>query len=391
MINQIQSLLSEALKSENYFEALSLAEQLTLIQSKNPFWHQLVGKILMLMVQNGWDLYYLSDLLERQPDAFYSRLVYGRELEKKGEDKSIVFNNYVNALNKAHGMGFWLNDASTVEWSRGIVNHSVMFVEEFRRDVMHEWLNRLTKKYERNDIARVVKGVKMYFNDIPLELSDERQKPSFFYIPDLPAQPFFPREQISNIDLYEQAFPDILSELNKRVSDKTLSPYLSSDQNDVLVKGGNWDADFFFRHGKRFDDLHQRCPKTSQILSELPLVHIKDQSPEVCFSLLRSGAHILPHRGVTNSRLVLHLGLIIPDQCALNLCGISEKMWQQGKAFMFDDTYLHEAWNRSDKDRYVLLADVWNPFLNLVEREAITDFVQMAKNLNSGIPLSLYK
>lgn len=182
----------------------------------------------------------------------------------------------------------------------------------------------------------------------------------------------------------------IITKINIRLflaamlADKTYIPaYTEHVQGNALTAGGNWDALFFFRHGKKYDETHQLCPKTSAILANLPLVHIADHSPEACFSVLRPQAHILPHRGVTNSRCVLHMGLKIPEHCRLNLCGIGELEWQSGKIFLFDDTYLHEAWNRSDESRYVMLADVWNPFLSETEIAAITDFVEMVGELNN--------
>jgi aspartate beta-hydroxylase len=43
---------------------------------------------------------------------------------------------------------------------------------------------------------------------------------------------------------------------------------------------------------------------------------------------------------------------------------------------VFDDTYEHEAWNRSDRTRVVLIMDVWNPHLDEVERLAVKELVE---------------
>jgi len=43
-----------------------------------------------------------------------------------------------------------------------------------------------------------------------------------------------------------------------------------------------------------------------------------------------------------------------------------------GKAWVFDDTIEHEAWNDSDKLRVVLIFDIWHPQLSPAEREMIT-------------------
>ena len=72
------------------------------------------------------------------------------------------------------------------------------------------------------------------------------------------------------------------------------------------------------------------------------------------------GTHLLPHRGVTNTRVVAHLPLIVPPDCALRVGG-EEHAWQEGRVVVFDDTYEHEAWNRSDQVRVVLIFDLWNP------------------------------
>jgi aspartyl/asparaginyl beta-hydroxylase (cupin superfamily) len=48
--------------------------------------------------------------------------------------------------------------------------------------------------------------------------------------------------------------------------------------------------------------------------------------------------------------------------------GAETREWQTGKAWVFDDTIEHEAWNDSDEPRAILIVDVWNPFLSPMER-----------------------
>ena len=38
---------------------------------------------------------------------------------------------------------------------------------------------------------------------------------------------------------------------------------------------------------------------------------------------------------------------------------------------MFDDTIEHEAWNNSDRDRVVLIFDIWRPELSEQERREV--------------------
>ena len=43
----------------------------------------------------------------------------------------------------------------------------------------------------------------------------------------------------------------------------------------------------------------------------------------------------------------------------------------EGKAWVFDDTIEHEAWNRSDRPRVILLFETWRPELTGEERALV--------------------
>ncbi|MDQ6646330.1 MAG: aspartyl/asparaginyl beta-hydroxylase domain-containing protein, partial [Pseudomonadota bacterium] len=101
---------------------------------------------------------------------------------------------------------------------------------------------------------------------------------------------------------------------------------------------------------------------------------------------LKPGTHILPHRGVTNTRLVTHLPLIIPPDCALQVGG-EIHAWQEGKCVTFEDTFEHEDWKRSEQTRVVLILDCWNPDLTEVEQAAVTDLVEAIGDFNDSCEL----
>jgi aspartate beta-hydroxylase len=101
---------------------------------------------------------------------------------------------------------------------------------------------------------------------------------------------------------------------------------------------------------------------------------VRDLGPEVMFSFLSPGTHLLPHHGVTNARIVVHLPLIVPSDCALRVGG-EIHAWREGRLVFFDDTYEHEAWNRSGEMRVVLIMDCWNPHLSEAERAAAHDLM----------------
>ena len=72
---------------------------------------------------------------------------------------------------------------------------------------------------------------------------------------------------------------------------------------------------------------------------------------------------------------MFHLPLIVPPDCALNVGGV-EHRWREGEPILFDDTYEHEAWNRSGQPRLILLMDCWNPHLTEGEKEAARHVIE---------------
>eukprot|EP00028_Trichosphaerium_sp_Am-I-7-wt_P004465 CAMPEP_0168534258 /NCGR_PEP_ID=MMETSP0405-20121227/17756_1 /TAXON_ID=498012 /ORGANISM="Trichosphaerium sp, Strain Am-I-7 wt" /LENGTH=153 /DNA_ID=CAMNT_0008560857 /DNA_START=218 /DNA_END=679 /DNA_ORIENTATION=+ len=77
------------------------------------------------------------------------------------------------------------------------------------------------------------------------------------------------------------------------------------------------------------------------------------------FSVLAPKSHIKPHVGYyqySEKILRAHLGVVVPDGCALK---VNQEIqgWEEGKCMVFDDTFTHEAWNKSDKTRAVLMVD----------------------------------
>ena len=103
-------------------------------------------------------------------------------------------------------------------------------------------------------------------------------------------------------------------------------------------------------------------------LGQAGLADIAGLCPNAMFSVLEPKTHIPPHHGETNARLVAHLPLIVPDGCWIRV-GYERRRWEVGKLIVFDDTIEHEAANESDEIRVVLVFDVWNPRLEVAERE----------------------
>ncbi len=327
----------------------------------------------------------LAAICAELPFAFTSLLHLSRLAEVRGDARGAVI-GYLRAIKTAQGRGFWSGDDNTPPWLRAAVQHAMKIADDGRGSLFLDWMRPWIKKHGRAEMRRVAECVAMYLGVNPTIYADPRQRPSFLYFPGLPVSPVFERDVLQFGEWYE-AQADTIREEMLHVLDQggdAVQPFhydVPEERRDTLTRGA-WDASFFFDAGERITAHHAACPETSKVLDHLPLDHVRDHGPEVCFSILRPGAQILPHRGVTNTRSVLHLGLVIPDGCALNLVGVQQVEWQPGRCFAFDDTYEHEAWNRSDTTRVVLLGDIWNPYLRPPEREAVASLVEFIGDFN---------
>ena len=74
-------------------------------------------------------------------------------------------------------------------------------------------------------------------------------------------------------------------------------------------------------------------------------------------------ASIAPHYGACNLKLRCHFPLFAPEEAVLCVAD-DARQWEEGKMIVFDDAYEHEAANLSpDKERVIILIDIWHPDL----------------------------
>lgn len=203
------------------------------------------------------------------------------------------------------------------------------------------------------------------------------QKPSMFYYPGMPQREFYERYEFPWLDQLESAIPDMQDELSG-VLNKTqkFSPYVESNPdrprpNNPLLDDPSWGAFYFWKSGEAIAENIAQCPKTIAALEAAPIPVIKDRSPMALYSVLEADTHIAPHFGLLNTRLICHIPLVIPGDCALRV-GSETRPWKNGEALIFDDSFEHEAWNRSNSRRVILLFEIWRPEISKTERSALT-------------------
>jgi aspartate beta-hydroxylase len=222
-----------------------------------------------------------------------------------------------------------------------------------------------------------------------------RQQPTFLYYPNLPGIEFHERSQFPWLDSLEAATPEIREELLSVLADgpSVLQPYVSHaagvplDQWRDLNHSRRWGVYFLWKEGTAFPEHIARCPRTVSALQCWPRWEVSLCGPTAVFSILEAKTRIPPHTGVNNARLIIHLPLIVPPGCGFRV-GAEQREWIPGKAFVFDDTIEHEAWNDSDVPRAVLILDIWSPLLSTAEREMVSTLTAAVGEYYASAPLA---
>lgn len=204
------------------------------------------------------------------------------------------------------------------------------------------------------------------------------QQPRYYYFPGLPQIQFYERAQFPWLDRVEAATDAIRAELREIMREPAaFAPYVQGNPNRPrkeeagLLDNPDWSAFYLWKNGEPVSANAVRCPRTMEALAGAPLARVPNRSPSILFSMLRPGMHIPPHHGLVNTRLICHLPLIVPPGCSFRV-GNETREWVEGRAWAFDDTIEHEAWNRSTATRVILLFDVWRPELTSEERGLVT-------------------
>ena len=211
------------------------------------------------------------------------------------------------------------------------------------------------------------------------------QQPLKYYFPGLPQQAFYPREAFPWAAELEAQTPAIRDELFRVMQlEGQFTPYLEGSgaghlqHANPLAGSLDWGAFYLWKDGQRVDRNCDLCPVTAAAIAKLPLDFLEGQAPSVLFSMLKPGAHIPPHHGMINTRLICHLPLLVPGPAWLRV-GAKRHHWREGELVVFDDSFEHEAKNEASETRVVLLFEVWRPELTAAERDQVTRLLSSIK------------
>jgi len=165
----------------------------------------------------------------------------------------------------------------------------------------------------------------------------------------------------------------------------------------AVTQNNGWKMFFFWAYGERNDFYCKLCPKTAELLQTIPGM------VTASYSILAPKAEIPVHRGPYKGVLRFHLGLKVahPEACGIQVGSGTVTRWHEGRGVVFDDSFDHDVWNRSDDTRVVLFVDFIRPlpwplsvlnrlFVGIVRRsELVQDGVKKQKPWNERLEKAL--
>lgn len=163
----------------------------------------------------------------------------------------------------------------------------------------------------------------------------------------MPGQRFY-KDHFEITTVLEQHYGQISQEFSEVAGQEI---YLEWPETQLYNHG--WNV-FGLRFQRRDIELaHQYSPTLSYIIQQYDKL-----IATAGFSTMAAGTVIHPHAGYTSALLRCHMGIRIPDgDCCLKVDGETIH-WQEGRSFIFDDTFIHEAWNNTAESRTILLLDL---------------------------------
>jgi aspartyl/asparaginyl beta-hydroxylase (cupin superfamily) len=379
--NGARNLLAEAersLQGGDGVKALPLLRRAAALDPKNPDIRLQTALALRLAGDLDGALAELDETLGLDPYMVLAHLSKGFVLEKLGLTRAAAA-AYTVALKCAPP------PAQTPPGMRAPLDRAREIVARHTGELARHLRGAIAGVRERHG------GEKLERFDRALEIyAGKRQiyypQPMLLAYPELPPIQFYDRDLFPWLAQLEAATDDIRTELMAVLEAdwNEFRPYIEYPKGapvaqwNELNHSPRWSSFFLWENGRRIDAHCDRCPKTAEILGRLPMADQPGFAPSAMFSVLQPRTRIPPHTGSTNTRLVVHLPLVLPGQCGFRV-GNETREWKMGEAWVFDDTMEHEAWNDSGHVRVILIFDVWNPFLSQAERDLVSAMMT-AKN-----------
>lgn len=356
------------LRAGDAADARTLIEEAIAREPGNPRLRVNLAVVLREQRDPDGELKVLDEALALDPYFFTANLQKGSLFEQQGNPKRAAGAYHAALASLRPGMQLPGGFQPLLEHAQQVVQANFRKLEE----LLQSRLQPLRQRYAGDAQDRVDDCLAAYLGKKRIY----NAQPTVTHFPRLPAICFFERRDFPWVGALEAATDDIREELGALLASaaQDFTPYVShAPQSPIgqwreLNNSQRWSALFLHKDGTPFPDNIARCPRTMAALGHVPRVEIAHRAPTTFFSRLEPRTRIPPHTGSSNTRLTVHIPLIVPPGCGFRV-GSEVREWHPGTALIFDDTIEHEAWNDSDQPRVILIFDIWNPLLSAAERE----------------------
>lgn len=316
-----------------------------------------------------------KDAIEADPDKAFSFLrlagsyMAGGDREKAIAATFLAYDRHVKIFNMA-------DDPRVAANLKKLAADGEVLLREKLAEIQVQALKRVKKRHPETDLSRIEGLVwRDVFAD-KVAFQHNQQQPQWLYLPGLEARPIFERSEFNWVKGLEAAFPEIQTEVLEVLDpDKDTVPYIDTGQEvqeawKKLDGSRQWGVAHLFKEGRRNPQAYKKFPATAAALDAILKSQKSETFMEAFFSVLRPRAEIPSHYGQTNAGLTVHFPLVIPDHAGIMVAN-HRHTWRPGETFIFDDSFEHKAWNRSDQIRIVLILGDWHPGLTVAERAAL--------------------
>lgn len=171
----------------------------------------------------------------------------------------------------------------------------------------------------------------------------------------VPLTPILSAEHFPEIKIIEDNWQDIRDEAlalyeNGYINAKDDLPASS------FYKNNRWTSFYLKSYDNNIPSAYELAPKTMALINQVPSMHL------ALFACLNPKKKINNHHDPFAFTVRYSLGLSTPNS---DLSGIiingDDHKWADGESIIFDETYLHNAYNDSDKPRIILMTDLERP------------------------------
>lgn len=168
--------------------------------------------------------------------------------------------------------------------------------------------------------------------------------------------PVLPAEQHPVVDGFVESWEQLRDEYDELAHARPAEPLSSVLTGHERLSGDSgWRVAILRVFNNDVGTYHDRCRVASALLDDRPDV------VTAMYSVLDPHTEVGWHPGVMKGVVRCHVPLRVPEGDVGFQVGRRRTRWVPGQPFLFDDSYLHRAWNRTDEPRSILILDVVRP------------------------------